>query len=56
MIFCYCFICWKEGVLLDYFIDGGIIWILFYEMDYQKYIFVRYDYIFFFEDVFINII
>lgn len=37
--------CRKEGVLLDYSIDGGISWTLLHEMDYQKYMDVRYDYI-----------
>ncbi|NXS29928.1 RELN protein, partial [Pomatostomus ruficeps] len=48
--------CRKEGVLLDYSIDGGkyilllqlsyrISWTLLHEMDYQKYISVRHDYI-----------
>ncbi|KAE8616335.1 hypothetical protein XENTR_v10008776 [Xenopus tropicalis] len=38
-------VCRKEGVLLDYSIDGGITWTLLHEMDYQKYMSVRYDYI-----------
>ncbi|KAM4036706.1 reelin isoform 2-T2 [Anomaloglossus baeobatrachus] len=37
--------CRKEGVLLDYSTDGGISWTLLHEMDYQKYMAVRYDYI-----------
>ncbi|XP_043944459.1 reelin isoform X3 [Protopterus annectens] len=37
--------CRKEGVLLDFSIDGGISWDLLHELDYQKYTSVRYDYI-----------
>uniref|UniRef100_A0A8C6XT10 Reelin n=1 Tax=Naja naja TaxID=35670 RepID=A0A8C6XT10_NAJNA len=37
--------CRKEGVLLDYSTDGGISWTLLHEMDYQKYISIRHDYI-----------
>ncbi|XDV29817.1 hypothetical protein PO909_032854, partial [Leuciscus waleckii] len=37
--------CRKEGVLLDYSIDGGVSWTLLHEMDYQKYVSVRRDYI-----------
>ncbi|XP_058607158.1 reelin isoform X3 [Onychostoma macrolepis] len=37
--------CRKEGVLLDYSIDGGVSWTLLHEMDYLKYISVRRDYI-----------
>uniref|UniRef100_A0A4W3ITL7 Reelin n=1 Tax=Callorhinchus milii TaxID=7868 RepID=A0A4W3ITL7_CALMI len=37
--------CRKEGVLLDFSTDGGITWHLLHEMDYQKYISVRQDYV-----------
>ncbi|MGH0173039.1 UNVERIFIED_CONTAM: hypothetical protein FKN15_001929 [Acipenser sinensis] len=37
--------CRKEGVLLDYSSDGGMSWTLLHEMDYQKYVAVRRDYI-----------
>uniref|UniRef100_A0A671L3B4 Reelin n=1 Tax=Sinocyclocheilus anshuiensis TaxID=1608454 RepID=A0A671L3B4_9TELE len=37
--------CRKEGVLLDYSIDGGVSWTLLHEMDYLKYVSVRRDYI-----------
>ncbi|XP_005995356.1 reelin isoform X2 [Latimeria chalumnae] len=37
--------CRKEGVLLDFSTDGGITWTLLHEMDYQKYVSVRHDYI-----------
>ncbi|KAB0375952.1 hypothetical protein FD755_012595, partial [Muntiacus reevesi] len=45
MTSCHRPICRKEGVLLDYSTDGGITWSLLHEMDYQKYISVRHDYI-----------
>nr|XP_028602405.1 reelin isoform X1 [Podarcis muralis] len=46
--------CRKEGVLLDYSTDGGISWTLLHEMDYQKYISIRHDYILLPEDALTN--
>uniref|UniRef100_A0A8D2LW77 Reelin n=1 Tax=Varanus komodoensis TaxID=61221 RepID=A0A8D2LW77_VARKO len=46
--------CRKEGVLLDYSTDGGISWTLLHEMDYQKYISIRHDYVLLPEDALTN--
>ncbi|XP_053261694.1 reelin [Podarcis raffonei] len=46
--------CRKEGVLLDYSTDGGVSWTLLHEMDYQKYISIRHDYILLPEDALTN--
>uniref|UniRef100_A0A2K5SIH9 Reelin n=1 Tax=Cebus imitator TaxID=2715852 RepID=A0A2K5SIH9_CEBIM len=54
MTSCHRPICRKEGVLLDYSTDGGITWSLLHEMDYQKYISVRHDYILLPEDALTN--
>uniref|UniRef100_A0A8C3X6X5 Reelin n=1 Tax=Catagonus wagneri TaxID=51154 RepID=A0A8C3X6X5_9CETA len=54
MTSCHRPICRKEGVLLDYSTDGGITWTLLHEMDYQKYISVRHDYILLPEDALTN--
>ncbi|ELW72090.1 Reelin [Tupaia chinensis] len=54
MTSCHRPICRKEGVLLDYSTDGGITWTLLHEMDFQKYISVRHDYILLPEDALTN--
>lgn len=54
MASCHRPVCRKEGVLLDYSTDGGITWTLLHEMDYQKYISVRHDYILLPEDALSN--
>ncbi|MEJ1272528.1 solute carrier family 26 member 5 [Cricetulus griseus] len=54
MTSCHRPICRKEGVLLDYSKDGGITWTLLHEMDFQKYISVRHDYILLPEDALTN--
>ncbi|XP_051890268.1 reelin isoform X1 [Pristis pectinata] len=54
MTTCHQPICRKEGVLLDYSTDGGITWNLLHEMDYQKYISVRQDYVLLPEDAHTN--
>ncbi|XP_039625794.1 reelin isoform X1 [Polypterus senegalus] len=38
-------VCRKEGVLLDFSTNGGVTWTLLHEMDFQKYLMVRRDYI-----------
>ncbi|KAI4895212.1 hypothetical protein NFI96_018500 [Prochilodus magdalenae] len=45
MTLCHRPTCRKEGVLLDFSIDGGVSWTLLHEMDYLKYVSVRRDYI-----------
>ncbi|KAF6718752.1 Reelin [Oryzias melastigma] len=45
MTMCHRPTCRREGVLLDYSVDGGVSWTLLHEMDYLKYVSVRRDYI-----------